>query len=226
MDSVFIVIPAFNEEKSIVGVIKDLFSRNYRNVVVVDDGSSDRTAEFAAEAGAEVLVHPINRGQGAGLRTGTDYALSKGADIIVHFDADGQMRAEDIASLVKPLKSGKAEVSFGSRFMAKKSNMPIVRKFLLRFGFKTFMRIMYGVSMSDPQSGFRAMTAGAARQIHITQRGMAHCSEIIEEVHRKKIPFIEVPVVIRYTEYSLKHGQSNLDGFRIVARLVWRKLLK
>jgi len=225
MSNVYVVIPAFNEEKSIGAVIEDLHSHGYDNIVVVDDGSSDSTGEIVVNSGAVLLSHPINRGQGAGLRTGTEYSLSKGADIIVHFDADGQMRAEDIAPLINQLESGKAEIAFGSRFMTSKTNMPLMRRFFLMIG-RIFMRVMYGVSMTDPQSGFRAITAIAARQIQITQRGMAHCSEIIDEVHRKKIPFVEVPVVIRYTAYSIKHGQRNLDGFRIAARLVWGKLLK
>ncbi len=225
MDKVFIVIPAFNEEKSIASVIDDLHRHGYQNVVVVDDGSTDKTVEVALANNAIVLEHPINRGQGAGLRTGTAYALENGADIIVHFDADGQMRAEDIASVIKPIQDGKAEVCFGSRFLNKHSNMPFLRRFFLTVG-RVFMRVMYGVVMSDPQSGFRAMSAEAAEKIQITQRGMAHCSEIIEEVHNKKISFVEVPVVIKYTDYSLKHGQNNLAAFRIAARLVWRKLLK
>jgi len=223
--NVCVVIPAFNEEKSIGHVIDSLRRNRYERIVIVDDGSVDRTAAIAERKGATVLVHPINRGQGAALATGTQYAVNEGADVVVHFDADGQMRAEDIASLVKPLELGKAEVAFGSRFLKKQSNIPWLRRLFLRLG-RIFMRVLYGVQMSDPQSGFRAMTASAARKIEITQRGMAHCSEIIEEVHRKNIPFIEVPVVIKYTDYSLQHGQSNLAAFRIAARLLWRKLVR
>lgn len=225
MQSVFVVIPAFNEEKSLGVVLDSLRKSGYGSVVVVDDGSKDGTARVAFEHGAVVLSHAVNRGQGAALRTGTEFALEQGAGVVVHFDADGQMRADDIAILVEPLVGGKADVVFGSRFLGKKSNIPSTRKVFLRLG-KLFMRAMYAVEMTDPQSGFRALTAGAARSICITQRGMAHCSEIIEEVHRKGLRFVEVPVVIKYTNYSLQHGQSNLNAFRIAGRLLWKKLVR
>ena len=221
----FIVIPAYNEERKIGEVLENLKSEGYENIVVVDDGSKDNTSQIASKYDVNIIKHPINRGQGAALRTGTTYALNNNASIIVHFDADGQMRPEDISTLLHPIRTGKAEIAFGSRFLSKQSNIPILRKLFLKAG-RVFMRVIYGVSMTDPQSGFRALSATAAQQIQITQRGMAHCSEIIEEVHKKQIPFREVPVVIKYTEYSVKHGQSNLAAFQIAAKLLWRRIVR
>jgi len=222
---VCVVIPAFNEERMIGAVIDDVHAQGYDNVVVVDDGSEDATVRIALEKGVVVLQHPINRGQGAALKTGTAYALGQNAGIIVHFDADGQMQPRDIQKLVEPIRKGRAQVSFGSRFMNKQSNIPPLRRLLLRGG-RIFMRVMYGVTMTDPQSGFRAMDAHAAQTIAITQRGMAHCSEIIDEVHRKNISFCEVPVVIKYTTYSVTHGQDNFAAFRIAAKLLWRRMIR
>ena len=224
-EKTYIVIPAHNEEKSIKTVIEDLQNSGYNNIIVVDDGSKDNITQIAQECGASVLTHLINRGQGAALKTGTDYALIQGADIIVHFDADGQMRAEDIKKVIKPILDYDKEVSFGSRFIENTSNMPVLRKILLKLG-KIFMRVFFRVNTTDPQSGFRALSRKAAQQIEITQRGMAHCSEILEQVRRKKIPFAEVPVTILYTEYSKQHGQNNLAAIKIASKLIWSKIIR
>ena len=221
----FIIIPAYNEEQSISTVLQDLKKNGYENIAVIDDGSKDNTTKIAKAAGVTVLTHYINRGQGAALRTGTEYALSKDADIIVHFDADGQMRAEDITTVIKPIIDGNSDVSFGSRFIGKQSNIPPLRKNLLLLG-RIFMKLFFRIQTKDPQSGFRAFSKKAAQHIEITQRGMTHCSEILEQVHKNKLTFTEVPVTILYTDYSKKHGQNNLAALRIATKLLWSKLLK
>ena len=129
MAKIFIIIPAYNESASIASVIKDIKAANKEwQIVVVDDGSGDETAEFAESAGAVVLRHLINRGQGAALKTGTDYAIMNGAAVIVHFDADGQFLANEISDVIAPIISGQADIVFGSRFLSapdgKKSNIP------------------------------------------------------------------------------------------------------
>ena len=225
MNKTFIVIPAHNESSSITTVINDLKKHKYNNIIVVDDGSKDTTSTLAKQAGATVLRHYINRGQGAALKTGTEYAVSQEADIIVHFDADGQMRAEDITTVIQPLIEGKADISFGSRFLSSESNIPLLRKIILILG-RLFMRTVFKVKTTDPQSGFRALTKKAAQTIEITQRGMPHCSEILAQVHKKKITFTEVPVTILYTDYSKKHGQSNIEALRIATKLLWSKLMR
>lgn len=225
MTNIFIVIPARNESAIIATIINSLKKQNYTNIIVVDDGSTDTTSHIAEETGATVIKHYINRGQGAALRTGTEHALAQGADIIVHFDADGQMRVEDIAKVIKPLIEGHADVSFGSRFLSNESNIPHVRRILLILG-RIFMRTLFKVTTTDPQSGFRALTKKAAQTIEITQRGMPHCSEILAQVHKKKIAFTEVPVTIIYTDYSKKHGQSNIEALRIATKLLLSKLTR
>ena len=127
---VICVIPAWNEADTIEQVITEV-KLQVNEVVVVDDGSHDATAKLAVNAGATVLVHPINRGQGAALRTGTQYALDQGADIIVHFDADGQFVATEIVEVIAPIIDGSAEVVFGSRFMGKEHNLPPLKKRIL-----------------------------------------------------------------------------------------------
>lgn len=221
---IYIVIPAYNEEKSIVSVLSTLRDHHYDNVVVVDDGSSDRTYELAKSQGVIVLNHCINRGQGAALATGTAYALECGADIIVHFDADGQFDVSDIENLIAPVKQGEVDIVFGSRFLDKKSNIPIVRKFILKCGI-LFQWFLTGVKLSDAHNGFRAMNRKAASCIQITQDRAAHNTEILEETIRNGLRYREVPVRVYYTPYSLSRGQSSLDAIKIVWDLIKGKVL-
>jgi glycosyltransferase involved in cell wall biosynthesis len=224
---VFIVIAAYNEEHSIPKVISELRKAGYTEIVVVDDGSKDKTFKAALNAGATVLQHIVNRGQGAALKTGINYAVGQGAGIIVTFDADGQHRVEDIPAMLKPVASGKYDVTFGSRFLTKKSqeNVPFVRKVLLKTGV-IIVWLFYGVKMTDAHNGFRAISRKAAEKIKITSDRMAHASEIVEEVHRNKLKYKEVPVVIRYTEETLKKGHGSFsEGCRILYNMLMKKFL-
>jgi glycosyltransferase involved in cell wall biosynthesis len=221
----FIIIPAYNEEKAISQVITDLKNHNYHNIIVVNDGSSDKTEEIAKNHGVKVISHIINRGQGAALQTGTEYALEKGAQIIVHFDADGQFLAKDIETLLAALKEGN-DIVLGSRFLDKKPiNMPLTKKIILKTG-KIFMRIFSNISITDPQNGFRALTKHAAQKIRITQDGMAHASEILDQIKKHKLKYKEVPVTIVYSEYAKQKGQSILNSVRIAYRLLIKKMLR
>jgi len=148
MVRVFIVIAAFNEEHAISDVLKGLSRAGYKDIVVVDDGSKDKTAEIARANGAYVVRHVINRGQGAALATGMAYALKNDADIIVHFDADGQQRAEDIAAMISPIKRNEVDVTLGSRFIKKGSNVPFMRKFFLQAGAFLFL-MLYGIKIKS-----------------------------------------------------------------------------
>ena len=222
---IFVVIAAFNEEKKIVEVVENLVKRGYSQIIVVDDGSADLTYQKASLTPAIVLRHIINRGQGAALKTGIDYALEQGAEVIVTFDADGQHQAEDIVRLIRPIAEKKAEVVLGSRFLRNSSNTPWIRKMFLKGGALIF-RVMYGVKLTDSHNGLRALSRKAALKINITQDGMEHASEIVEEIGRKKLRYREVPVTIRYTEYSLKHGQRTSNAFRILFKMILNKLIK
>lgn len=225
--NLFFVIAAFNEEKSIVNVINSLKSHNYYDIVVVDDGSRDKTSELASKEGVVVLRHIINRGQGAALKTGIQFALKNNADIIVTFDADGQHDVDDVDKLIKPVVSGIADVALGSRFLEKMhySNVPFFRKFFLKGG-AFLIWFMYGIKLSDSHNGFRALSRKSAELIDIRSDGMAHASDILEEIKKKSLRFVEVPVNIKYTEYSLSHGQRTMDAFKILYRMIVSKLLR
>ncbi|NCU44727.1 glycosyltransferase family 2 protein, partial [Candidatus Falkowbacteria bacterium] len=188
---IFCVIPAWNEAHSISEVVASV-RRQVNEVIVVDDGSSDETVSLAVAAGATVLLHPINRGQGAALRTGTQYALDQGADIIIHFDADGQFVAEEIPEALVPVINGQVEAVFGSRFLGKEHNLPPLKKRVLLPLARLFNFVFLGVRFNDPQNGFRVLSATAARQLNWQQDKMAHCSEILWLTRLAKIRYQEV----------------------------------
>lgn len=211
---IFFVIPAYNEAGCVGNVIRHVRNQ-YPNVVVVDDGSADNTAIEAREAGAVVLVHLINRGQGAALKTGIDFALDAGADIIVTFDSDGQHRLEDVEALIEPVRSGVCDVALGSRFLNSETQVPPMRRLTLKLGV-LFTRVVSRINVTDTHNGFRALSRKAAGLIQIRQDRMAHASEILDEISRLKLRFREVPTRILYTEYSKAKGQRSSAAFRIV----------
>lgn len=216
-DGVWVVIAAYNEERSVAGVVSEL-RKTYPNVIVVDDGSADGTKREASRVARYTLRHAVNRGQGAALQTGLEFVLSKGARYIVTFDADGQHDPADIAAMVRPIAEGDVSITLGSRFLgeAGRSNeIPRLRRLTLRLAV-LFTRVVNRVRLSDAHNGLRCFSAEAAGRIRITADRMAHASEIIDLIRDTKLPYREVPVRVRYTAYSMAKGQSSLAGFRIV----------
>jgi glycosyltransferase involved in cell wall biosynthesis len=218
----WIVIPAYNEGTVIARVVCEARSAT-SNVVVVDDGSSDDTAEQAYQAKATVVSHPFNLGQGAAIRTGIEYAIEQDATHIATFDADGQHRIEDLKRLYHSLSTHDADIALGSRFLGNTPNISLRRKIVLKLGI-LFTWMTSGIRLTDTHNGLRVMTAGAARKMRITNNGMAHASEIIELIKEHKLRVIEEPVTILYTEYSLSKGQPLSNAFNIVLELLSRKL--
>lgn len=221
---VFIVIAAYNEAHAISEVVRELLVR-YRHVVVVDDGSQDDTAQVALQAGACVLTHLVNRGQGAALQTGITYALEHGAEYIVTFDADGQHDADDIASLIAPIREGRVQITLGSRFLEHKAKMPVSRRILLFFGV-LFMRVMAHARLTDAHNGLRAFSRHAAQRIDLQLDRMAHASEIVDQVVASGLPYVEVPVRVRYTAYSLAKGQRNSAALRVAFDYLMQRLTR
>lgn len=220
----FIVIAAFNEERTVENVIKGLKREGYSDIILVDDASSDKTAILANNASATVLRHIINRGQGAALQTGIDYALEHNADIIVTFDADGQHNEKDVRNVIAPIIKKEADVVFGSRFLGG-SKVPFFKKWTLKGGI-FFTWIFSGIWLSDVHCGFRAFSRDAAKKIKITYDRMEHASEIIDEVVRKKIKYIEVPVHVKYTKYAVQKGQSIFNSIKMASKLLFGRFLK
>lgn len=215
------VIPAYNEAQHIQTVINRVKSL-VDEVIVVDDCSQDDTASLARQVGATVLGHVINRGQGAALRTGTQAALEHGAEIIVHFDADNQFQAEEIPDLLAPLLNQQADAVLGSRFLSKKSKLPGTKKNIVMPLARLVNRLFFGIRLSDPQSGFRALSRPVAQKITISNDGMAHCSEILYQLFKNKFRVMEVPITVVYHDY----GQKFSGGLKIIKDLLIQKLIQ
>lgn len=224
--TIYVVVPAYNEESAIAGVIADLARVvPAQHIIVIDDGSSDATYLLAQQTGAIVLRHFINRGQGAAIATGIELALKLGADIIVTFDADGQHRATDILELAKPIILGSADVVLGNRFLKyKPEGIRKDRYLILKLG-AIFTWLVSGIRVSDCQNGLRALSRKAARSIQIKQDRMAHASEILDEIAREKLKYTEVPVKVIYTEHSLGKGQKTSSAFSLALRFLVSRLI-
>lgn len=217
-EHIWVVVPAYNEGRVIRRVLARLLSE-YRNIVVVDDGSKDDTASEAAAAGATVLRHVLNLGQGAALQTGLDYCLLKRAPYVCTFDADGQHAVESIRVLYDHLTRSQADVAIGSRALGTTINMPAAKKLLLTTAV-WFTRIHTGLSVTDTHNGLRLLTGAAASRIQIRQAGMAHASEILMQIKAQQFRYVEAPVSIEYTQYSMSKGQPLSNAFRILKDLL------
>jgi len=222
-----VVVPAYNEEKTIEDVLKALLERGYR-VLVVDDGSRDSTPEILKRMSSRndrisVYTHVINRGLGAALRTGLRAALKEGADYVVTFDADGQHDPDDIEGVLKPLLDGSADVVIGRRDF---EDMPLSRN-LGNTIMNLLTLLFYGCRVSDSQSGLRAFTSRAASLIDIKSRGYGVSSEIIGEIRRNGLRMREVTIRTIYTPETIAKGTSTSVGIRILLRLllnIFRKI--
>ena len=205
--STWVIIPAFNEARSVAAVVEALKGEGY-HLVIVDDGSTDETAQIAAGLGVNVCRHRVNLGQGAAIQTGIEWALGRGASYFVTFDADGQHAAADIPKLVAPLMKGRADVALGSRFVSsgRAEGIPAGRRVVLWLAVR-FTRLSTGLAVTDTHNGIRALNTSAARSIQITQNGMAHAGQILRQVKSQGLRWVEVPVAITYTPYSLAKGQ-------------------
>jgi len=214
---VWIVVPAYNEQSTIAQVVAGLIP-TYPNVVVVDDCSQDQTATRARIAGAFVVRHPINLGQGAALQTGVDFALLNGGAHIVTFDADLQHHPEDVSHLLKGLDDFGAEFALGSRFLDDTRNIDLARKLVLKAAV-LFTRLTTGLRLTDVHNGLRAMTRKGALALCIRQNRMAHASEILQQIAKSGLTYVEVPVTVSYTDYSKAKGQKLSNSVNILFEL-------
>ena len=227
-EDMWFILAAYNEGKRIQNTIRSLKNNGFHNIVVVDDGSKDSTYDIAHKEKVFVIRHKINLGQGASLQTGTDFALKNKAKFIIHFDADGQHRVEDIYDVIIPILKNKYNITLGSRFLdkRKKTNMPWQRKLYLKGGL-VFTKIMTGLKLTDTHNGFRAMNAKTAKEIEITQDRMEHASEILEIIARKKIKYKEVPVIIVYNDEIMANSSNSFwNGIKIIIKTIIYKLIK
>jgi glycosyltransferase involved in cell wall biosynthesis len=223
-DDVCVVVPMYNEGTSVGAVVAEL-RQVFARVVCIDDGSNDGGTEIANGAGAIVVRHPVNLGQGAALQTGFVYALTDtGVNHIVTFDADGQHQTADAVRMVEIARSEGVDVVLGSRFLSRAdADVPAARRLILRAATK-FTRATTGLDLTDTHNGLRVLSRHAAESLNLTLNGMAHASQLLSQVAARKLSYVEAPVTIAYTEYSRSRGQSNINGLNIAFDLALERL--
>ena len=213
--NVWIVVPAFNEAGVIGEVIADLRSV-FTNVVCVDDGSADHTGEVALKAGAHLVRHPANLGQGAAIQTGVEYALRQpGAQVFATFDADGQHRVKDLVTMIDRLGAGDVDVVIGTRFGPGVSRPPLLKRVVLQTAARLSPRGRR-LGLTDTNNGLRVFNKTVADGLDITMSGMSHATEFIILIAENRWRVAEEPVEVLYTEYSKSKGQPLLNGVNII----------
>ncbi len=220
---IFIVIPAFNEASVIQSVIREIKNAGYENIIVVDDGSTDKTHACATKLiGKNALRHKINRGKGAATKTGIEAAKLLDADIIVTLDGDGQHDPTDIKNLIAPIVKNRIDVALGTRLLNPKG-MPWYKILHNKIGnFITWY--LFGLWVTDSQSGFRAYSKKAAEKINTLGDRYEYESEVIREIYIHKLTFREIPIQVRYTKYSMGkvQKQSFFTGMKTAGKMLWR----
>lgn len=218
-----VIIPALNEEQRIAAVVTGA-KRFADRVVVVDDGSEDKTGTFAAQAGALVVRHGNNCGAGAATMTGIEVARRLGATIAITLDADEQHDANDIPALLKPVLRGEADIVFANRF-GQRNTIPAIRRFFNACG-NIVSFLATGKWVQDSQCGYKVFGPVALAQIDLRMSGFEFCTEIVREAVQHKWRIAEVPVKVTYSEYTLAKGQSFATGLRTAARILLRSFLR
>lgn len=222
-----IVVPAFNEEKVIDKVLFKIpraIDSNKLDILVIDDGSTDNTADKVLKSGRAILVsHPVNRGLGAALGTGFEFARLNDYDFLVTLDADGQHDPNEVSKLLKPILDGQADFVFGSRFFQK--GMPLSRR-VITFLASIATFLLTGYWTSDSQAGFRAFSRQAIEKIFIEVNRMEVSSDFFRQARENNLRIKEVAITPIYTDYSVKKGQNYLNSANIVGKLILRKLMK
>jgi len=217
---VFIVIPVYNEASVILDTAKEIENAGYDNVIIIDDGSTDNTYNQAKKTGKIVLQLALNRGKGAAVKTGIEAAKILGADIVVTMDGDGQHDPNDIEKMINLIKKGKCDVVLGTR-LQNPEGMPKY-KILANYIGNFFTWLIYGLWVTDSQSGFRAYSKKAFDLIDTQTDRYEYDSEVIREIGRHNLEYKEVPIKVRYTDYSMNKAnkQSIKNGIKTLIKML------
>lgn len=212
---VWLIVPVFNEGQ-VIGEVITQARKVFANIVCVDDGSKDNSADQIRAAGAHLVRHPVNLGQGAAIQTGVEYARSQpGARYFVTFDADGQHQVSDVVAMLERLRAEDVDIVVGTRFHGDTAHIPWIKRFILKTVVMLSPRTRR-LGLTDAHNGLRVFNRTVAEQMNITLNGMSHASEIVEMIDRHKWRVVEHPVTILYTDYSMAKGQSVINGVNIV----------
>lgn len=218
------VIPAYNESARVTGVVRGVRPA-VDAVVVVDDGSTDATADRAREAGAVVVRHAMNCGAGAATMTGIHAARALGADVVVTIDADGQHDPRNTPTLLAPILREEADIAIGTRFRGPKNTIPLIRRLFNAIG-NVVTYIMTGKYVSDSQSGFKAFGPAPTHMLHLHLSGFEFCTEVIREAANHRWRLVEIPIRVTYSEYTLAKGQSFSRGVVTACKILLRAFLR
>ena len=224
---VWLVVPCFNEGTVIEDVLRSA-RETFPNIVAVDDGSSDDSAMAIHRAGAHLVRHPVNLGQGAAIQTGVEYARAQpGAQYFVTFDADGQHQVKDVLTMIGRLRDEPMDIVVGTRFGRPRSEddqVPLIKRIVLRTVVMLSPRTRR-LGLTDAHNGLRVFNRRVAETLNLRMNGMSHASEFVELMDSHGWRVAEEPVDILYTEYSMSKGQSLLNGINILSDgIVGRRL--
>jgi glycosyltransferase involved in cell wall biosynthesis len=219
---VAIIIPVYNEAKVINGVINQIL-KHFKYVVCINDGSDDNSSSEISKTNVYLIEHPINMGQGAALQTGIEFARQLPVDYFVTFDADGQHRIHDVLLMLDEIKKGEYDIILGSRFLGSTVGIDTSKRFLLKLAVK-FSNLTSGLKLTDTHNGLRVFNRVVAEGMRITLSDMSHASEILEIIADKKYKYKEMPVIIKYTDYSKGKGQSLINAVNIGFDALLRKI--
>lgn len=223
MDDVWVVVPMYNEASAITAVINDIRTQ-FPLVVCIDDGSSDESDVAARAAGATVVRHPINLGQGAALQTGFDFVAGQpGVRYLVTFDADGQHQVGDAVAMVEVAREADVDVVLASRFAGSAMDMPRTRALVLKAAVR-FTRWSTGLAVTDSHNGLRVLSTRTLDRLRLRQPRMAHASELLNLVGQLRLSYREVPATIVYTDYSRAKSQANINSVNILFDLAMARL--
>lgn len=210
---IVIVVPAYNESRYIGRFLDQLLPITTK-VIVVDDGSSDKTREVVISRGVQCLTHMVNLGKGAALKTGCDYAFKNmGAEAVVIMDGDDQHAVSDLKLFKRELERG-AQVVLGVRQMDAK--MPLMRILGSKFA-SIFINLLFGHYIADIPSGFKGFTKSAYKQITWHSSSYEVETEIAVRIAKSKLPYVEVPISTVY--HGKDYGFNLLDALRILVKL-------
>lgn len=221
----WLIVPCYNEGTVIFDVLTSA-RETFPNIVGVNDGSADDSAAQIRAAGAHLVDHPVNLGQGAAIQTGVEYARAQpGAKYFVTFDADGQHQVKDVMRMIERLRTEPLDIIVGTRFAGQEnSQVPWIKRAVLKTVVMLSPRTKK-LGLTDAHNGLRAFNRKVAEEMNIRMNGMSHASEIVSMIDKHGWRVDEEPVDILYTEYSMSKGQSLINGVNILADgLVARRL--
>lgn len=229
MRRVCVVIPAYNEATVIGEVVKsarEVFLKSKKaydiDIVVVNDGSKDKTASEAKKGGAIVINHILNSGAGSATLTGLTYARQHNYDIAATMDADGQHAPDDVLEGIKSIDQGNADLLIGSRLIDSRGMSKI--KVLGNKGLSLFTYLLFGINVTDSQSGLRIFSRRAIDGLQWKSTGYEFCSEMIWRAKQARMSVSEYPIKAIYTDYSRAKGQNNWNAINIVKRLCKQRI--